>query len=184
MKTGTVVVIGLISAGLVIGGTVWYFNSKKPKKSSDSSNDEDNKSSDNTSKGEDIPDATNPVSSSSAPSKHTSSSTSTASASNSSSGGSASKSSTSNVIDEVKAKLGAGARVKDNQVFAPFNSNKNIAVFYSNGRFSIFKIGEEKKGYLIKGSFKNSGLTLTPDKGKAITSGSVWNNLNRLPIKK
>lgn len=183
MKTGTVVVIGLVSAGLVIGGTIWYFNSKKPKKSSDSSSD-DNKSSESKSANEDIPDTTKTVSESSSPSKSGSSSPSKSSTSTASSGDSTEKPSTSNVIDEVKSKLGAGARIKDNQVFAPFNSNKNIAVFYSNGRFSIFKIGEEKKGFLVKGSFKNGGLTLTPDKGKAITSGSVWTNLNRLPFKK
>lgn len=170
MRTGVVVTVGLISAGLVIGGTIWYFNSR-PKKSSDADDKSD--------KGEDIPDTTKPASSStstqqqSAPKKETVSS-----------GGSTATSTSTNSIDEAKSKFGSGARVKDNQLFAPFNSNKNIAVFYSNGRFAIFKIGEEKKGTLLKGSYKNGGLTLIPDKGKEITSGSAWTNLNRLPFKK
>ena len=173
MRTGVVVTIGLISAGLVIGGTIWYFKSKKPKTSStdDSSDDK---------KGEDIPDTTKPASSSSSsPTQQSPPKTTTVSG-----GGSASSATSPNPIDEAKIKFGSGARVKDNQLFAPFNENKNIAVFYSNGRFSIFKIGEEKKGTLLKGSFRNGGLTLIPDKGKEITSGSAWTNLNRLPIKK
>jgi hypothetical protein len=167
MRAG-VVVIGILSAGLLIGGTVWYFRSKRPKKS-----DADDKSS------EDIPD-TMPKSSTSPNVQQQPAPTNTTV----SGGGSTSTTVATNFINEVKAKLGAGTRVKDNQVFAPFNSNKNIAVFYSNGRFAIFKIGEEKKGALLKGSYSNGGLTLTPDKGKVITSSSVWTNLNRLPFKK
>lgn len=158
MKKG-LVVIGVISAGLVIGGTIWYFKSKSPK-----SNEGD--SDENKDKSEDIPDTTKQtsvkketVASNTEPTKNTTS---------------------VNVIDEVKSKLGSGARVKNNSVFAPFNSNKNIAVFYSNGRFSIFKIGEEKKGTLLKGTFKDGGLTLIPDKGKQVTSSSTWTNLNNL----
>lgn len=172
MKTGVIVAIGVLSAGLVISGTVWYFRSKRPKTStSDSTNDEKNN--------EDIPDTTKTVSSSSTqysssptqPKQQVQTNTSTTATSG-------------NILSNLMKKLGSGARLKDNQVFAPFNSNKNIAVFYSNGRFSVFKIGEEKKGYLIKGSFKNDGLSLLPDNGKQISSGSVWTNLNMLPIKK
>lgn len=172
MRTGVIVTIGVLSAGLVIGGTIWYFRSKRPKTSTSDSTTEDKKD-------EDIPDTTKTVSSSStqysAPSTQPKQQVQT-------SGGSSTAA--SNPIDEAKSKFGSGARVKNNQLFAPFNSNKNIAVFYSNGRFSIFKIGEEKKGTLLKGSYKNGGLTLIPDNGKQISSGSAWTNLNMLPIKK
>jgi hypothetical protein len=164
MRKG-VVVIGLISAGLVIGGTIWYFNSR-PKKSDNQETDK---------KDEDIPQTeTTTPKSSPAPTKTTTVS----------GGGSTETATSTNLIDEAKAKFGSGARVKNNQLFAPFNSNKNIAVFYSNGRFVILKIGEEKKGTLLKGSFKDGGLTLMPDKGKVIKSSSAWTNLNMLPIKK
>lgn len=182
MRTG-VIVIGLISAGLVIGGTIWYFNSKKPKKSGTESDTDNKPSEGSSSTNEDIPDTTKTVSS---PAQQTpsSSSSSQSMTSTTSSSGSASSASSPNVLSEVMKKLGAGARLKNNQVFAPFNNNKNIAIFYSNGRFSIFKIGEEKKGYLLKGVFKNGGLTLIPDGGKPISSGSAWTNLNTLPFKK
>lgn len=169
MRTGVIVTIGVLSAGLVIGGTVWYFRSKRPRTSTSDSTTEEKKD-------EDIPDTTKTVSSSttvSQPKQQTQTQSQTQTTATS-----------GNVLNNLMKKLGSGARLKDNQVFAPFNSNKNIAVFYSNGRFSVFKIGEEKKGYLIKGSFKNDGLSLLPDNGKQISSGSVWTNLNMLPIKK
>lgn len=166
----SVVIIGIVSAGLVIGGTVWYFHDRKPKKSSEESG------------GEDIPDTneqsgsqtneTKPSGGSSHTTQKPKSTTATATTQE------------SPILTSLKSKLGAGARIKNNQVFVVFNKNQNLATFYSNNRFAIFKIGQESKGALMKGSFKNDGFTLIPDKGKEISSNSVWGNLERLPFKK
>ena len=56
-----------------------------------------------------------------------------------------------------------------------FNSNKNQADFYNNGRVVISNVGAN--GYLVKGSYRDGGLTIVLDNGKTITSNSVWNNL-------
>ena len=54
-------------------------------------------------------------------------------------------------------------------------SHDNQADFYNNGRVVVSKVGGN--GYLVKGSYRDGGLTIVLDNGKTISSGSVWGNL-------
>lgn len=170
----SVIVIGLISAGLVIGGTILYFKSTLKKSSSDEEN----------SGGEDIPTPKDTSSTNTQTQTQPQQTPKTSTSTTSTISTTSTATQESPIINDVKSKLGAGARIKNNQVFAIFNKNKNLAIFYSNNRFAIFKVGQESKGNLIKGTYNNGGLTLIPDKGNKIVSNSVWGNLERLPFKK
>ncbi len=76
---------------------------------------------------------------------------------------------------DLKKNLGDRISDKGTVVTVPFNSNKNQADFYNNGRVIIAKAGAT--GYLVKGSYSDGGKTIVLDGGKTITSGSVWGNL-------
>lgn len=73
----------------------------------------------------------------------------------------------------VKKRLGIST--PGNVASVKFNNGTNTADFYDNNRVIIGKVGGA--GFLQKGSYANSGLTITLDNGKVITSGSVWENL-------
>jgi hypothetical protein len=55
-----------------------------------------------------------------------------------------------------------------------FNSGRNKASFYNNGRFVV--VTSENK-IIVKGTYKNGGMQLIADNGKTAMGGSVWLNL-------
>ncbi len=85
--------------------------------------------------------------------------------------------STVSLIDAVLSNLGISAKKVKDTVVAPFNSNKNFGIFYTNGRVIIFDTATKKR--LIAGSYSNGGKTIKLDSGKTINSNSVWNNLGQ-----
>lgn len=74
----------------------------------------------------------------------------------------------------VKKNLG-GTYPDGDVASTKFNSNNHQADFYNNGRVVISRVGAN--GYLVKGSYRDGGLTIVLDNGKNINSGSVWGNL-------
>jgi hypothetical protein len=100
-------------------------------------------------------------------------------------GGSGSKPSSGRTPASVQKNVGTGGYVKmlkDGTLEVRFNSGKNRAMFYSNGRFAIYP--QRSSNFIAKGSYDNGGKKLVVDGGKTIESGSVWNNLkSTLPIK-
>jgi hypothetical protein len=77
-------------------------------------------------------------------------------------------------FEMVKKNLG-GSYPEGAVASAKFDANKYQADFYNNGRVIIAKVGAN--GYLVKGSYRDGGLTIVLDNGKTISSGSVWGNL-------
>jgi hypothetical protein len=59
-----------------------------------------------------------------------------------------------------------------------FNSKKNQAQFYDNGRIIVFDVAAKKQ--IGAGNYSNGGLTIVLDNKEPITSGSVYTNLNNL----
>lgn len=77
--------------------------------------------------------------------------------------------------DVVSTNFGiSSTKVKDG-VLVPFNSKKNYAVFYTNGRIIIFDTASKKR--IKAGSYLDGGKTIKLDSGKVISSGSAWANL-------
>ena len=84
----------------------------------------------------------------------------------------------SDSFTDLKKNLGANVKSAGNVVSVKFNSGKNSADFYSNGRIVIGTVG--KSGYLMKGSYNDGGKNINIDKadgGYEVSSGSVWGNL-------
>lgn len=79
------------------------------------------------------------------------------------------------IIDLVLSNLGASAKKVKDTIMAGFNSNKNFAVFYNNGRVFIFDTATKKT--VKSGSYSNGGKTIKLDSGKTISSNSVWQNI-------
>ncbi len=78
-------------------------------------------------------------------------------------------------IDSVVANFGVSStKVKDG-VLVPFNSKKNYAVFYTNGRVVFFDTASKKR--IKAGSYLDGGKTIKLDSGKVISSSSTWANL-------
>lgn len=77
-------------------------------------------------------------------------------------------------FEMVKKNLG-GKYPEGSVASAKFDGNKYQADFYNNGRVVISKVGSN--GYLVKGSYRDGGLTIVLDNGKNINSNSVWGNL-------
>lgn len=87
-------------------------------------------------------------------------------------------------IKSLKKNLGSAYVDKGDSVLMPsFNNGKHMAVFYDNNRFAIFNKGTTASP-ILKGSYKNGGLTLIPDGGSEIKSDSVIKNLVNLKLKK
>lgn len=87
------------------------------------------------------------------------------------------KGSTVSPIDLVLKNLGISAKKVQDTIVAPFNSNKNFAVFYTNGRVIIFDTATKKR--LKAGSYSDGGKIIKLDTGKTLNSNSVWNNLGQ-----
>jgi hypothetical protein len=67
-----------------------------------------------------------------------------------------------------------GVNVSQGGVTVMFNSGRNKASFYNNGRFVV--VTSENK-IIVKGTYKNGGMQLIADNGKTAMGGSVWLNL-------
>ncbi len=78
-------------------------------------------------------------------------------------------------IDYVVANFGVSSKKVKDGVLVPFNSKKNYAVFYTNGRVVIFDTASKKR--IKAGSYLDGGKTIKLDSGKVISSGSAWANL-------
>jgi hypothetical protein len=85
--------------------------------------------------------------------------------------------SSSSSLDLNSLAKSLNSKVLNNIVTVTFNSKKNKIQFYSNGRFSINDSTTKK--LIKKGTWSDGGKKLTPDGGKAISSSSVWGNIEK-----
>jgi hypothetical protein len=151
-----VIIIGIASTVLVVGGLIWYYKVKNESIEPEGDKEPEGNSGSGSS-----------------------SNTNTGSGSNTTVKPKVEKASTDE-LEKVKTNIGAAGILKDDKVAVPYlNNKKNSAVFFNNNRFSIYTKGNELKT-LVKGSYSNGGLTLSPDGGSKVTSNSVLTNLEKL----